>query len=341
MAQQGIKIHEGNAANRDSMLMTIPLFLMATFFYGPRVLLLALVAMVTARLTDRLAAMLRGRRYNRTENSSVAVALIIVLLMPATVYIRVVVAAVVAAVLVGKEAFGGYNSYPFNPAAVGFCIAAVSWPQQVHRYPPPSGWLFLESPTLEQYWNLWTFKEVQLVEGPSLTLRNGALPKIDFWNLLLGNYAGPIGVTCALVILSCAVYLVVKRRVPVLPPVLFLGTIALIAFFFPRFTEISWATWPQDIMLRLQVVKFEGLCGAQVFAAVFMVSEPGTLPKKPLSQAIYGVLLGVATMLFRYFGTYELGICFAFLLVNVLSGYIDHVVGGFAVKPRGREAVQP
>lgn len=334
-------MHEGHALNRDFIWMTIPLFLMATFFYGPRVLLLALAGVLTARLTDRLAAMLRGRRYNRSENSSVVLALLIVLMMPATVYFRMVVAAVLFAVLVGKEAFGGYKSNPFNPAAVGFCIAAVSWPEQVLRYPAPSGWVFLQNPNFQQLWDVWTFKGAQLSEGPGMTLRGGGLPKIDVWNLLLGNYAGPMGVTCALVIASCAVYLLVRRRVPALAPALFLATIALIAFFFPRYTDVSWATWPQDIEMRLQVVKFEGLCGAQVFAAVFMVGEPGTLPKRRVSQAIYGVLLGLACMMFAYFGTFEMGTCFAILLVNAMSGYIDRVVAGFAALLRRKEAVQP
>lgn len=57
--------------------------------------------------------------------------------MPVTVDIYVLIAAVIAGVLIGKEIFGGYGSYPFNPAAVGYVVAAVSWPEQVFRYPQP------------------------------------------------------------------------------------------------------------------------------------------------------------------------------------------------------------
>jgi electron transport complex protein RnfD len=46
---------------------------------------------------------------------------------------------------------------------------------------------------------------------------------------------------------------------------------------------------------------------------------------------IYGVLLGLAAMLFRYYGTYDLGICFSFLIVNAISGYFDRAIArGFA-----------
>lgn len=340
MATQGIKVHPGNAINKDFILMYLPIFIMAFFFYGARVILLALVGLITAGLTDRLAAMLRSRKYDRTENSSVTIALTIVLMMPATVELHVVVAAVAFAVLVGKEAFGGYMSYPFNPAAVGFCVAAVSWPEQMLRYPAPSGWVFQKGLTFSQLWDVWAFKNVTLMQGPSTTLRAGAMPKIDFWSLVLGNYASPMGIGCSLVIISCAVYLIVKKRIPVLAPLCFLGVIGILAFLFPRYTEISLKTWPQDFMLRLQVVKFEGLSGGMFFAAVFLVGEPGTLPKNRISQIIYGTLLGIACMMFRYFGTYELSVCFAFLLVNAISGYFDRAIAGAGAR-RGKRKGAP
>ncbi|MDL2218971.1 RnfABCDGE type electron transport complex subunit D [Ruminococcaceae bacterium OttesenSCG-928-O06] len=334
MSKHGRKIHEGNALNRDFIAMTVPVYLMAFFFYGPRALLLGLVGVLTARITDRFAAVLRGRRYDSTENSSVVIALILVLMLPATVPYSLVVMAVLVAVLVGKEAFGGYQSYPFNPSAVGFCVAAVSWPQQVFRYPAPLNWMLQENLTFEQLLSLWRFEGVTLVEGPSMTLRNGGLPRIDFWDLLLGNYAGPMGLCCSLVILSCAVYLLVRRRISVLAPAGFLAVVCLIAFVFPRYSEIFFATFPQDVIQRLQVVKFELLSGAIIFASVFMISEPGTLPKNPLSRLIYGILLGFATMMFRYFGTYELGTCFAILLVNAVSGYFDRAIASRSAKKK-------
>lgn len=335
MAKEARPIHPGNALNRDFIVMTIPLLLMAFFYWGPKVFVLALVAVVTARLCDRLAAMLRGRRYDSTENSSVAFALIIVLMMPATVRFRVVISAVIVAVLVAKEAFGGYMSYPFNPAAVGWCVAAVSWPSSVMQYPAPTGWLTLKNATWPQIVSLWNFENVALQEGPSATLRSGGLPKIDFWNLLLGNYALPLGIGATLVIAACALYLLVRGRLPLLAPAAMLLVVVLIAFFFPRYSDISFATFPYDVMLRLQVVKYEVLGGSMLFAAVFLVPEPATLPKNPLSQLIYGALLGVGVMMFRYFGNYASGTCFAFLIVNAISGYFDRAISSKAGRRKG------
>lgn len=326
--------HEGNAYNKDIIWMTMPLFLMSSFFYGPRPILLAIVAVITALVSDRVASMLRSRPYDKTENSSIAIALIIVLMMPATVQYRVVIMAVLAGVLVAKWAFGGYQSYPFNPSAVGFCVAAVSWPDQMTRYPQPQNWLLNLPSTWPELYKLWTFDGAALVESPSYTLKNGGLPVVDNVDLLLGKFPGGLGATCCIVIAACAVFLIVRKRLPLVAPAGFLAVVILIAFVFPRQTGLTFQTLPFDILQRLDVVKHEVFSGTLFFMAVFLVDEPGTLPKGTVSRLIYGGLLGLATMMYRYFGTYELGACFAFLIINALSGFFDRAIARYALKRR-------
>ncbi len=335
MRQENKTIDQTYQYQRDILLMTLPLYLMAFFFYGPRPLLMALAALVAAHLCDRAAAMLRSRAYDKKEISSLVFAMIIPLMLPANTRFAIVIVAVLAAVLVAKEAFGGYGHYPFNPCAVGFCVAAASWPGQVLRYPQPTNWLLHLPQSLEQLWPVWTFENAVILQGPSATLKSGGLPHIDLWDLLLGNYPGALGMTAALVIAACVVYLFVRNHYPLVAPAAFLGAAVLIAFFFPRFGEISWQSWPLDVMVRLQVVKFELLSGAMVFTAAFLVNEPVTLPKNNVSRLIYGILVGVGTMMFRYFGTFELGACFSIIIVNAVSGYFDRRIEARFAKKRG------
>lgn len=335
MSKQLQIVHEGYEYNKDIIAMTIPLFVMAFFFYGPRVIVLALVGILTARIADRLAGALRARKQDKTDISSVTISLLIVLMMPATVPIKIVVAAVLVGVLIAKEAFGGYQSYPFNPAAVGFCVAAVSWPDQMLRYPMPVNWVFNMPQNWQQIWDMWSFKDVILMEGPSYVLKNGGLPNIDLWNLLLGNHPGLLGITPSLVLIACGIYLYVRKRLPLAAPLSFLGIIAVISFVFPRYSEISFLTWPGDWLVRLQVVKFELLSGLQFFAAVFLVNEPGTLPKNTVSRIVYGLILGFTATMFRYFGTYELGTCFAIILVNSISGFFDRAIANVTSGKKG------
>ena len=320
-------IHEGNEFNNDMTTATIPPLLMGLFFYGPRVLLLAVAGVFAALITDRLCALLRGLNYDQTENSSIPIAMIIVLLMPASVSPWVVAAAVASGVLVGKHAFGGYMNYPFNPAAVGFCIAAVSWPDRIFRYPPVLDWLPSRLTSWESLWELFTYNNITVVEGASSSLRNRGLPTSSLLDLLLGEVPAPLGVSASLVILACGVYLLIKKRAPFAASASFLLTVALISFFFPRAPQglLSVPFW-QNALQRLNSAAYEMLSGATIFASVFLVNEPETLPKNTISRLIYGALLAVSTVLFRYFGTYEIGICFAFLLINAVSGYFDRTL---------------
>ncbi|MDL2252998.1 RnfABCDGE type electron transport complex subunit D [Ruminococcaceae bacterium OttesenSCG-928-I18] len=340
------KVHIGYAYNRDMIVMMLPLYLMAFFYYGPRCLLLALVALLTARICDRISALLRSRPYDKTEYSSVTFALILVLMLPASVPYRVVVAAVIMAVLVAKEAFGGFESYPFHPAAVGFCMAAVSWPEHVLRYPSPQVWLVNSTTDFSQLLAGWRFTGAELVEGPSYALKAGGLPSIDLWNLFLGNYGGPVGVTSTAVLLACGIFLLVRGRINLVTPLCFLGTAALFALVFPRYVVeiVEFA----DLLSRLEVVGYELLSGAMIFAAIFLVCEPGTQPKSTPARVVYGILLGVSTMLFRYFGIYELGACFAILVINAFMGFFERALPGGPkeakteeAKADKKEAVQP
>ncbi len=60
-----------------------------------------------------------------------------------------------------------------------------------------------------------------------------------------------------------------------------------------------------------------------LFSAVFLLNEPYTCAHHRIGRILYGVLVGAATMGFRYFGVYETGVCFALLAVNSISGWLD------------------
>ena len=321
------KVHEGHDLNSDFIMMTMPLLAIALFLYGPRVLILALVAGVTAKVADRFAAMLRSRKYDSTENSSTMIAMIITLMLPASVGMHIVIVAVLVGVLVGKEAFGGAGGYPFNPAAVGYCMAAVSWPEQIFRYPQPINWVTITDWSWQGMMSRFRFEGAALLEGPSTTLKNGGIPNVQLMDLLLGYHPGPLGATCVIVIISCAVFLCVRKRLPLAAPLSFLLTVALFAFLFPRVPQGAWRVLPwHNWESRLISLQYEALSGGIVFASVFLVGEPCTLPKNTKARVIYGALLGFAVVMFRYYGTYELGTCFALLMVNAVSGYFDRAL---------------
>ncbi len=293
---------------RHLCFMAIPLLCMSCFLYGLRPLLLCGAALLTGNLCDRLVSLLRHRVYQAGDFSNESFALVIALLMPATVDWYVLIAAVLAGVLIGKEVFGGYGSYPFNPAAVGYAVAAVSWPEQVFRYPQP----YTGIP-------LWDASGVPVSDTISETLRSGGSLNISALSLGLGEYAAPMGTGAALIILACGLFLWMQKDIRLSAAVSFLATSALIAFLWPRQVGVDGI----DLLLRLQCVRDELLTGAMLFSAVFLLNEPYTCAHHRLGRILYGVLVGAFTMGFRYFGVYETGVCFALLTVNSISGWMD------------------
>ena len=292
--------------------MTIPLLWMSCYFYGPRPLLLCGFALLVGNLCDRLISLLRRRVYQPKDYSNESFALLIALLMPATVSWYVLAAAVLAGVLIGKEVFGGYGSYPFHPAAVGYVVAAVSWPEQVFRYPQP----YADIP-------LWDASGVATSSTISDTLRSGGMLNISSLSLGLGEYAAPMGTAAALVIVACGLFLWVQKDIRLSASISFLVTAGLIAFLFPRQVGLTDGTLLLNAAFRLRCVRDELLTGAMLFSAVFLLNEPYTCAHHRLGRILYGVLVGVATMGFRYFGVYETGVCFALLAVNSISGWMD------------------
>ena len=292
--------------------MVIPLLCMSCFLYGLRPLLLCGVALLTGNLCDRLVSLLRRRVYQPNDFSNESFALLIALLMPVTVDWYVIIAAVLAGVLIGKEVFGGYGSYPFHPAAVGYAVAAVSWPEQVFRYPQP----YTAIP-------LWDASSVPVADTISQTLRSGGMLNISSLSLGLGEYAAPMGTGAALVILACGLFLWTQKDVRLSASVSFLLTSALIVFFFPRQVGLSDSSLFSSVLPRLQSVRDELLTGAMFFSAVFLLNEPYTCAHHRIGRILYGVLVGIATMGFRYFGVYDTGVCFALLAVNSISGWLD------------------
>ncbi len=310
-------LYDDQGTYADYLFMCLPLAAMACCFYGLRVAVLCGVAFLTANLCDRLVAKMRRVEYVKNEWSSEAFALMLALLMPATVSYYVLIVGVLTAVLLGKEAFGGYGAYPFHPVAVGYVVTAVSWPGQMFSYPRPD--LFRGLP-------LGSTAGVILEESPAHILKSGGLPNINLMDMLLGNYAGPMGSTMLLVIFACALFLLHRRRIGVMAPLVFMGTCFVVAFCFPRLAELAFTAPWHHAAERLSAARYELSSGATFYAAVFLINDPVTMPKNKISRAVYAAGLGLMATMFRYFGAFEAGACFALLIMNSLSGWLDRAV---------------
>ena len=299
-------ITKSTDASADFIVSLIPICIMSIYLNGLRALVLLILGVFTAFMTEWFIFRMRSMRYAAKEKSSILYAMIFTMLLPATIPYFIVVIGVIITVMLGKHVFGGAGNYPFNPAALGFAVATVSWPQYVFQYSQP-----FDYPSVFN-----THVAASLADSVS-TLTSRGISNISTIDLIIGNYAGPIGVTSCLVIVSSLLYLIVKKRVDLRLSISFVLSCAAVSLLLPQDIDIS----------MLELLKYDMLSGAIIFGAVYLVSNATTAPKNKQAKIAYGMLCGVLTMMFKHYGAYELGICFAILLTNAFSGVLDRKFG--------------
>jgi len=288
---------------KDYLFGLVPLGGLSVYLYGARPAAIIAAAALSAVLCDLLAAAMRRREpdFSSGDLSSVVYAVIFALMLPASAGYGVVFFGSVVTVMLGKHAFGGYTGCIFHPSAFGFCASAICWPESLFKYPKSFSAI-----------GLGLKSGAALSDAPAYTIKLGGVPNIDRIDLLLGDYPGPMGATFCIILIAILVLFIVRRTMTWHIPVCFLAVSAAYAYLFPRIQT----TRPVSVM-------FELLSGAVVFASVFIVSDPFTSPSNAKAKLLYGALLGVVTMVFSYYGAFQMGVCFAVLLLNPLVPYLD------------------
>lgn len=274
--------------------------LFASFLYGPRAALLALISVLVCMACESLIAVVSHLPNTVGDFSAAVTGLIIALLLPVTIPVYILVIADAFAIILAKGVFGGLGHNPFNPAACAFSFVAVSWPSRAFVYVLP-----LQEGAL-----------AALPASPSagVYLKDGGLPPFRVIDALLGNLPSAMGTACFAVLLACFVMLCAKGVIRWRITLSFVVSAAVFAALFNRTGKVGASVF------------WELFSGALLFAAVFMVTDPSTSPKSRAGSWIYGALCGLTVILMRTFGAYEEGLCFALILCNAVAPTIDRAV---------------
>lgn len=298
-----IRMRESNQTVMiDVIIALLPLYAMATYYYGTRAIALGLFGAAVAQITDVICCAISRRVPNIRDLSAVVTGLLIPLMMPATARFAVIGISAVFAICVVKYPFGGTGHNIFNPAVAGAAFALVCWPQTFFMYPTP----------FEKLPMMIADGAVKLVNSPAYVLKLGGMPTTELLDMLLGNFAGPMGATNILVLLTCLLFLTVRKSVSFLPTAAFVSGAALVAYFFPRAD-----------MTPINSVCYELMCGTLMLGAVFLISDPVTSPKRRIPKIIYCFLAGAVSLLFRHLGSFEESLLFAILIMNSVVWFAD------------------
>ena len=282
---------------RDVVIALVPALLVSVLFYGWSELLVLGVSVASCILLEYLITKyLLKKPCTIGDWSAVITGLLLALNLPASTPWWVVFIGAVVAIGVAKMTFGGLGQNLFNPALVGRVFLLISFPTYMTDWSKPAGFI--------------TNSMVDAYSGATpLGLAKGLGPQgiegLDYMDMLFCNIGGSAGELSAIALIIGFVYLLARR---VIRPYITLSILATVAVF----SGIFWAINPAEYTDPL----FNLLTGGLLLGSIFMATDYVTSPMSNLGGVVFGIGIGLITMLIRYFGAYPEGVSFAILIMN-------------------------
>lgn len=240
-------------------------------------------------------------------------AIILTLMTPISIRPFALIVATLCSILFAKLVFGGFGNNIFNPAAVGRAIIFATFMGATTDV------VTSVTPT-----TLIAGEFNWLVSDPSM-ITNMMSEIGGLGKLFLGWYPGAIGETSALVILLVGVYLAFRKVIDWRVPVMYLGTIFVLAACIALFKGVgSYEGIPGFLWYGLLHV----LTGGVVFGAVFMLTDPVTSPTSAPGRVIFALGAAIITVLIRMKANLPEGCLYSILIMNMLTPMIEKALDG-------------
>ena len=284
----------------DVVIALIPAVVCSVVFYGWQELLVLGVSVASCVLLEwAITKYMLKKPSTIGDLSAVVTGILLALNVPYTTPWWVVFVGAVVAVGVAKMTFGGLGQNIWNPALVGRVFLLVSFPTYMTTWSKPQGLFGVDAvsgPT-----PLGAIQE-GLMQGSTVQELTSAY---NYKDLLFANLGGSAGEVCALALLAGFVYLCCRKVIKPWITLSIFATVALVSLIF-------WGVNPA----RFTDPLFNLPTGGLVLGACFMATDYVTSPMSVKGGVVFGVGIGLLTVLIRYFGSYPEGVSFAILIMN-------------------------
>ncbi|NCC99357.1 MAG: RnfABCDGE type electron transport complex subunit D [Bacteroidia bacterium] len=299
-------IHSGDSVEKkmyNVLIALIPAYLFALYFFGLGALIVSLISVVSCVLFEYLIQkFILKVKPTIYDGSAILTGLLLAFNLPSNLPWWMVIIGAFVAISLGKMCFGGIGNNPFNPALVGRVFLLISFPAAMTTWPKPLPFSmnYMDAETAATPLSIIKYK----LEGmPS---------QID---LLIGQIGGSMGEISAIALLIGGVYLLASRTITWHIPVSIISTILV-------FTGIMYAIDPSTYANPLTQI----LCGGVLLGAIFMATDYVTSPMSHSGQIIYGIGIGIITVVIRLFGAYPEGMSFAILIMNAVTPLLNNYI---------------
>ena len=290
------------------LIALIPAFIVSLVFFGLGALIVT-VTSVTACLFFEWAIgkfLMKKETTTIGDGSAIITGVLLAFNLPSNLPIWIIILGALFAIGVGKMSFGGLGCNPFNPALAGRVFLLLSFPVQMTTW-PVVGQLTAYTDATTAATPLSIMKGV-IKGAPGVSL--GDLP--DAWNLFIGHNGGCLGEVSAAALLLGLLYMLWKKIITWHIPVSILATVFI-------FSGIMHFANPQHYVSPV----LQLLSGGVMLGAIFMATDYVTSPMSKKGMLVYGVSIGILTVVIRLFGAYPEGMSFAILIMNAFTPLIN------------------
>ena len=297
------------------IIALLPALLVSFYFFGIGSAIVCATSVAACVLFEWAINkfMLKNERTTICDGSAILTGLLLGMNLPSNLPIWIIIIGALFAIGVGKMTFGGLGNNLFNPALVGRCALLVAFPAQMTSWPLPGQWF--------QYTDAETgatplaLMQQAIKEGNVDMLAQ--IPdafSLLFSDLSLNGGAGAIGEVCDLALILGLVFMLWRKIITWHIPVSILGTV----FVLSSLLHLANPIYADPVVVLLS--------GGLMLGAIFMATDYVTSPMTPKGQIIYGVCIGVLTIVIRNWGAYPEGMSFAILIMNAFTPLINNYV---------------
>ncbi len=276
---------------RDVVIALTPAAAFGVYNFGMRALAILVIAIVSAMATEAICQRIRKVPITVNDFSAVVTGMLLGMNLPVSVPLWIPIVGSVFAIAIVKQAFGGLGHNFMNPALAARAMLVASWPVEM------TTWTAVKADAISTATPLGILKD------------NLSLPLPSLSETLIGTTGGCIGETSALLIILGGLYLIYRGVISIRIPAVYIGTFAVLAFFFTGFNTHA-------TMLHV-------LSGGLMIGAFFMATDYASSPITIKGQYIYAFGIALLTALIRFPGGYPEGVSYSILIMNVAAPLID------------------
>ncbi len=305
---------------RTVLYSLVPIYLFAIYLFGWRVLLVLAAVTLAGCLGELWIMKMINKEKAKISEAVLVSSALFTLTLPPTIPIWIAVVGILFGVIIGKCVFGGFGQNIFNPALVARCFIYVCFP----------------IPMTVTWANPFTGIPGGLLKwAPGVDMATTVTPMINMemngittnpLNLLIGNIAGSMGETSAILIIIAGIYLIYTKTASwkIIASVLGSALVSSTVLYLLKQTPYS--------------PVFSMLSGGLLFASVFMATDPISAPSRDKAKILFGVLIGTLAVILRTYSLFTEGIMFAILIGNSFAPLIDRNVKIWEAKQKEKLA---